>query len=395
MIKLSRGSRPKMAVVRAFPRFPEFKFYTAFRKFELRLIGNNSALSAAFRNSVANVESIYLPLKPAYLLDPISLVAGRQTHRSWAYFEDLENYLKDCDVINISDTFYFYCRQCAELSKRLKKPLVTIVWETIPHHPAIFIPPYSLNVREVVKNTNLFILRSKRALRFTDSLGISRERVKVIYKGIDLSMFHPPSPKAPEGQALPSTYNLKPRTSIKILYVGQLAESKGVDDLLKAFVPLSKEFPHLELLLAGTGPLEKHTLDLVREHPIRRLGFINYLDLPGIYCEADIFCSPSKDLKYFGVKVGEERFGYTLMEAQASGLPIVATQCGGIPEVVGENNLLVDPGDVEGLYRALKRLVEDRDLREKLGRANRKRAEKLFDLKKQARETEEAILSIL
>lgn len=385
-------SKPKMAVVRAFPRIPEFNFYTGFKKFRIKLIGNNAKLSAAFQNSGANVESIYLPLKPTYLLDPISLVKGRQTHRSWAHFEDLEKHLEDCDVINISDTFYFYCRQCAKLSERLKKPLVAIVWETIPRHPATFVPPYSFNVRKTVKTADLFILRSKRALRFTDSVGISRDRVKVIYKGIDLSMFRPADRSKLE------TRNSK----LKILYVGQLAESKGVDDLLKAFVLISKEFSDLELILAGKMRLKKGVADLARKYPIKYLGFVDFKKLPQIYREADIFCSPSKDLKYFGIKVWEELFSYTLMEAQASGLPIVATRCGGIPEEVGsfdvaqdKQNLLVAQGDVEGLYQALRKLIENKKLRTKIGRSNRKRAEELFDLKKQAEKTEEAILSIL
>jgi glycosyltransferase involved in cell wall biosynthesis len=83
------------------------------------------------------------------------------------------------------------------------------------------------------------------------------------------------------------------------------------------------------------------------------------------------------------------------MEAQASGLPIVATRIGGIPEEVGAGNLLVEQRDVEGIRHALKKLVKDQSLRKELGAANRARAEKLFSLKSQAQKTERAILSIL
>jgi glycosyltransferase involved in cell wall biosynthesis len=365
----------KIAVVRAFPRIPEFKFYTTFKQLKVKLIGSDPQIKVFFEKTAPHLENVSLRLKPAWFCDPIGLISGRYTHRSWVIFENLEHHLKDCQVINISDAYYFYCYQSARIAEKLKKPLVTIIWENIPYHPAIFLPPYALNVREVVRNTNLFILRSKSALRFTDSLKIARSRVRVIYKGVDLSRFCPPEGFAPD--------NKRP---VKILYVGQITRSKGVGDLLKVFSWLCREFADLELILAGRMQLRGGLKRFSQKFPIKYLGFVHYSKLPQIYRQADIFCSPSK---------GKERFSYTLMEAQASGLPIVATRCGGIPEEVGDKNLLADPGDAKGLYQALKRLVEEKDLREEIGRANRKRAEKLFDLKKQAQKTEKAVLSIL
>ena len=384
-----------MAVIRRV-RPPEALFYDAFRRMDVRFIFATQNPSS-YPVRTQNLELANLEFKPKWLLDPISIFnRGTYTNRSWVEITGLEKQLKDVDVVNISSIFYVWSGQEARLAKKLGKKLVSIVWENIPHHLSTFVPPYSLNVREVVKSADLFILRSKRALRFTDSLGIPREKVEVIYKGVDLSMFHPPSPKAStfaeasadksEGQALP----------IKILYVGQLVVSKGAADLLSAFAKLSKEFKNIKLLIAGAGPLEKMVRRFSQNYPVSYRGFVGYEDLPEIYREADIFCMPSRDHKYLGLIKGcEEMFGYALAEAQASGLPVVTTRCGAIPEVVSEGNLLVDQGDVARLYQALKRLVGDRTLREKLGRSNRKRAEKFFDLRKQAEKTEEAILSLL
>jgi len=81
-----------------------------------------------------------------------------------------------------------------------------------------------------------------------------------------------------------------------------------------------------------------------------------------------------------------------LMEAQASGLPIVATNSGGIPEEVDSRNFLVGPGDVDDLYNSLKKLVVDKNLRKKLSVINRRRAEKMFNSEMQAEKTEEAII---
>lgn len=388
--RMQNKRKPKLAVIRGV-RPPEALFYDAFGMTEVKFIFATQK-PTAYPIRTENLELVNLRLKPKYLIDPISLFnRGVYTHRSWIEVAGLEEHLKDVDVVNVSDTFHHWCAQAARITSRLGKKLVTIIWETIPNQPGTFIPPYPFNVREVVKNTDLFILRSKTALRFTDSIGIPREKVKVIYKGVDLDLFHPPKPSP-----------LNPKPSLRILYVGQLTSSKGVDDLLKAFVILSPEFPHAELVLAGTGPLERDIRDLAGRYPIKFRGFVDYLDLPSVYRDANIFCSPSRDLKYFGVKVWEELFSYTLMEAQACGLPIVATKCGGIPEELGsfdvaqdKQNLLVDQGDVEGLYQALKKLVKNGELRFRIGRENRERAERLFDLKVQAKKTEEAILSIL
>ena len=105
-----------------------------------------------FKKHTPKVESICLPLKPRFILDPIKLTKGHHTHRSWVDFENLAGQLEDCQIVNISDTYYFYCGQCAQLVKKLKKKLVTIIWENTPHHPGTFLPPYALNVGKVVKN---------------------------------------------------------------------------------------------------------------------------------------------------------------------------------------------------------------------------------------------------
>lgn len=374
--------KPVMAVIRGI-RSSEAIFYDDFKRVKIKFIYFSSK-PTHFPVKVKNLELINLRLKPKYFLEPVALFnRGFFTNRSWVEIESLEEQLKDVDVINITDTFYSWSAQAADIAKRLNKKLVTIVWETIFRHPAIYIPPYSLSVREVLNNTDLFILRSRTSLRFMETFGIPRKKIRVIYKGVDTNRFRP------------AKTSLKSRSLVRILYVGQLTKSKGIDDLLQAFMLLTKKIPKVELVLAGEGTLTGKIDKLSKKYPIKNLGFVDYMNLPYIYRQADIFCSPSKDLKYFNIKVWEELFSYTLMEAQASGLPIVASKCGGIPEEIGRANFLVDQGDVEGLYRALVRLVEDKDLRIRTGLLNRKRALKYFSLGKQAKKTEEAILSIL
>lgn len=374
---------PKLAVIRGI-RPPEAFFYDAFEGMEVKFI-YISQRPTSYPARLKNLELVNLKIKPKYFFDPSTIFnRGIYNNRSLVEIEGLEKHLKDADVINITDTYYPWCAQAARISEKLGKKLVTIVWETIPHHPATFVPPYSWSVKQVVSYTDLFIVRSRTALRFTDSVGIPRGKIKAIYKGVDLSKFYPSK-----------IDNLRSKTPIKILYVGQLVKTKGIEELLEAFKDLSLEFPSITLLIAGEGALRGKIMEVSQKYPIKYLGFVKYDGLPRVYQEADIFCSPSKDVRFLGVKFGEEVFGFTLMEAQASGLPIVVTRCGGMPEVVGEKNLLVDQGDVDGLLRALKDLILNERKRLYIGKLNRKRAEKLFNLKRQALETEEAILSVV
>ena len=97
-----------------------------------------------------------------------------------------------------------------------------------------------------------------------------------------------------------------------------------------------------------------------------------------------MFCCPSVDSRLFGWTHWEEQFGFGLVEAMGSGLPIVSTDCGAIPEVVGSQNLIVPQGSVMSMIPALDKIGDDRGLRFSLGNENRSRAEHLFDVEKQS-----------
>ena len=93
--------------------------------------------------------------------------------------------------------------------------------------------PYSYIASQVIKHTNLFILRNQKAYEFTDSLGIPRDKTVMIYKGVDLAKFKPKQ---------------KPvfsKNTGSLIFVGQLHEDKGLITLVKAFTSLVKAFPKL------------------------------------------------------------------------------------------------------------------------------------------------------
>lgn len=178
---------------------------------------------------------------------------------------------------------------------------------------------------------------------------------------------------------------------IKILFVGNLTKAKGLDDLLSVFYELRKKYKNINLIICGDGNLGGK---LNLEGVIYK-GLVNYSELPKVYRRADIFVAPSKDIKFFGLKIWEEYFSYTLMEAQAASLPIIATNSGGISEEIDKRNYIIPQGDRCALYNALESLILDPVMRVKLGGINRKRAEKFFDARLQAEKTEQVILPYL
>ncbi|WP_138735916.1 glycosyltransferase [Modestobacter excelsi] len=186
--------------------------------------------------------------------------------------------------------------------------------------------------------------------------GVPAERIAVVPSGFEPSLF-----------AALDERGATDRTRLRIGYVGRLAAQKRADLLVTAFGRMTRP---AELLLVGDGPERARVQRLVRQSPatdrIRTTGFVEHAAVPGVLASLDVLVLPS----------AYEEMGSVLTEAMAAGLPVVASDVGGIPEVVrhGETGLLVPPGDVTALAAALDRLVADPGLRDRLAAGARRRA---------------------
>lgn len=177
--------------------------------------------------------------------------------------------------------------------------------------------------------------------------------------GVDLDMYAP----RPHPNPLPEA------EGIKVLFAGRLVEEqKGVRFLLRALAELDTS---AELEIVGAGPgegqLREITTELGLNGRVRFPGWVPREQMPSRYAEADVFVFPSF----------EEGMPNVVLEAMASGLPIVATDIYGHRGLVedGKNGFLVPVGDAQAIREALARLTEDDGLREKMGRASRAKAE--------------------
>ncbi len=370
----------KLAVIRSFGvNDAEIEFFKNCVDLDLKFIAPDITPSSESSHIQYVVPQLRFPLK----IDPVSILkSGKFSVGSWVYMKDLERCLSTVDFVNIHEAWFFFSRQAAIISRRLNKPLVTIVSETIPRHYSSYLPPYAWNTRIVVKNTDLFIAIAKKAKSYLESLHISGSRIKVVYPGVDLGKFHPRNKSVNDG-------------ATKILFVGRLISEKGVAELLKAFAFLCQELQDkVELWIVGRGYLESLVNEYASKYPIKYLGFVNRERLPEIYRKCDILCLPSKDKVKYGIKWWEEHLGYVLLEAMASGLPVVSTDCGCIPEIVGSDNLIIPSSAPDKLAAGLLDLLVNKEKCHEIGRNNRKRAERHFDAKKQAKILEKEILRL-
>jgi glycosyltransferase involved in cell wall biosynthesis len=193
---------------------------------------------------------------------------------------------------------------------------------------------------------------------------LGESRVTFVPNGVDTDRF---MPGPTEGGSRPP----------RVLYVGHLSERKGVLDLLTASQLLHSDGLVHELVLVGGRPDEgdeeyrRIEAEIEKQAgPVRIVGSIEYEDMPAEYTDADIFCLPS----------WWEAMPLSILEAMASGKPVVATDVGDVSQLVvhGRTGLVIEPKSPDSLRDALASLLNDAAMRNAMGTAGRERAVEEF-----------------
>jgi phosphatidylinositol alpha-mannosyltransferase len=177
--------------------------------------------------------------------------------------------------------------------------------------------------------------------------------LRVIPNGIDIATYHP-------GHT-PIRHLRDDR--VNILFVGRLEKRKGLGYLLRAYEFMKPRVPNSRLIVVGDGPLRGSVESYISRRRLPDVVMAGYVPdsvLPRYYCSADIFCAPA---------TGAESFGIVLLEAMATGLPVVATEIDGYMSVLepGRDSLTVKPKGWAELGAALVILARDPDLRRRMG----------------------------
>ncbi|MGR0218602.1 glycosyltransferase family 4 protein [Agromyces sp. ZXT2-6] len=201
--------------------------------------------------------------------------------------------------------------------------------------------------------------------------GSLAERVRVVRNGIDCERF---TPSANGGTAPPGNR----AAPLRIVFVGRMIAEKGPDVLIRAAEQLGRA--DLEFVLIGSHGFARDAPVSPYEQELRRLAdsarsrsgadirfepFVDRMSLPAMLRDADVLVVPSR---------WAEPSGLTAAEGLATGLPVIASRVGGLPDVVGTAGLLVEPDDAAVLAEAIAALADDRELRRRMSQRARAHA---------------------
>jgi glycosyltransferase involved in cell wall biosynthesis len=207
--------------------------------------------------------------------------------------------------------------------------------------------------------------------------GLPRDRIMTVHDGIDVESLRPRSRQA-QGRIL-------------IAWAGRLISWKGASVLVEAAETILERRQDVDFVIAGTGP----ELPGLREKIARRALLRDHVRIPGfsrdvqdLIARSDIFVNTS---------IEPEPLGHSALEALAFGVPVVASACGGLPEVVehGRNGFLFEPGSTAALVGELMKLIDDGNLRARFGIEGRRRAERIFSLEHHVRTIEAVYEAVL
>jgi glycosyltransferase involved in cell wall biosynthesis len=332
-------------------------------------------------------DEINLPIKRLHCLEEIILLLPFYFKKYGYYFMQnlwgksfylygLEKKIKSFDIIHAVETYQAYSYQAIQCKKKFGNKVVVTVWQNLP-----FIyekHPIKRKIkREVRNNTDLFIAVTERAKETLILEGVSPNKIKVIFPGVDLKKFS----HREKDSTLMKKIGLD-KNDFVIVFVGRLSRSKGVYELLFAIQMILNDpdliMCSIKVLIIGQGSEENKIRKFIKifklSNNFKLLGFTPYNEIKKLYNIADIFLLPS-----IITKLWQEQFGFALVEAMASGKAIVSTLSGSIPEVLGDAGILVEPNDYLSIYRGLKKFILNADLRSEIGQKARRRAETLFD----------------
>ena len=265
-----------------------------------------------------------------------------------------------------------------KLKRNLNLPMVTTFYGL-----DVSIVPRKLfwkkRYNQLFQEGELFLTEGKHMRGELIKLGCPEDKVIVQHLGIDLKKINFFPRIFPDNEI------------VRILIAGSFREKKGIPYAIKAFAKVIESHPNIQLRVLGDGPLRGQIESLIRKFGISKsvmlLGYQPYDVFLQEAANAHIFMLPSITAQNGDTEGGAP---VTIIEAQATGLPVISSYHADIPEVVvdGKSALLAQEKDVETLAEHLEYLVEHPNLWEKMGRAGRVHVEQQYDLKAQVERLE-------
>ena len=289
-----------------------------------------------------------------------------------------ENIIKENNVQLLHAHFGTEGVRYLKLKKNLNLPMITTFYGSdVSVNPRI--PYWKKRYVKLFQDGDLFLTEGTNMKNELIKLGCPANKIIVQHLGVDLN-----------------TFKFTPRTqpedgNITILIAGSFREKKGIPYAIKAFAKVKEDHPDIQLRILGDGPMRDQIESLIAE-----LGISDSVTLLG-YQPHDVFLSEAANAHIFMLPSITAQNGDTeggapvaILEAQATGLPVISSYHADIPEVVvdGKSALLAPEKDVEMLAKHLEYLVGHPDVWERMGRAGREHVEQGYDVMVQVEKLE-------
>jgi glycosyltransferase involved in cell wall biosynthesis len=248
--------------------------------------------------------------------------------------------IKSSDLIHVHGHPYMSSLIAARLAKKYSKPLILTQHNTFIQYNSFWNFFEKLNDltvgKQILKLADRIIVVSNATRKYVLSLGADSEKIVVLHNGVDINRFRP-SDKLETEIREKLDINLDSKVAIT---VRRLVYKNGIDTLLKSAETTVKKDSNIVFLIIGKGPDLSEMREKIRklelEKNIKLLGFISDKELPAYYNAADFFILPSKS---------GEGLPLVSLEAMACGLPVIATDVGGIKEIMEEKYGIIVPPD--------------------------------------------------
>lgn len=308
-----------------------------------------------------------------YKIIPRRIVLNGFNHFHW--YPGLARIIRQVrpDILHIEEEHYsIVTYQAIRLAKKYNVKCMFVSLQNIyKKYPF----PFSWIEKYNMRNADYAVAVSDDIRNVLIRKGLGKERIPLVPYGIDHLMYH-----KMESQKLKTKLGL---IGFTIGYMGRFVIEKGVMDLLQAVYRINNDF---NLLLVGSGKLrhkineEGRRLGLLEK--IKIVDLVSSSQVPSYLNCMDCLVLPSRTTRNW-----KEQFGRVLTEAMSCEIPVIGSDSGEIPHVIGGCGLIFKEGDVDDLSAKIKRLINNEDLRMELAKNGRQRVLDNFTQEKAARET--------
>lgn len=333
-----------------------------------------------------DIAGITFPVKqlvcPAQLISflPFIIPVSFRISGDTQWLTGFDRAVAGADLIHAVELRNGYSYQAVRAKEKgLVKAVTLSVYENIP-----FVGD-GVNARRCIKEkvmtaTDHFFAANEMAKQTLICEGVKKERISVVPQAINTAIF---TPNLKAKKSVYKQLNFSPGDAL-VLGCGRMVWEKGIYDFVRAAAYIwqtgfTAGNGHIvRFVWVGDGPEKKKLWELILRlglgNIVKLAGAGSYKQMPRFFQAADIFVLPS-----LPTHAWNEQFGGVLIEAMSCGLPVIASDNGGIVETVGKKGgVFVPPQDFHRLAQAIMRLVNDNKLREYMGGENRKRTKEKF-----------------